>query len=362
MKTTMKTIWLTAGLSVLVACGGSVGSSGSGGASTTTRDLTGSVDGSGGAALAKAAAADSCVADTILATDSAANTTSAAIADDCSFTLSLEVDKSYVISFLLGDTFVATLLYDDGTGGVSGSAFPLLSGSSAIDLGTITFSGTIATPGTNPLSEIDTDGDGEVDSVDSDDDGDGIADSDEVDCDLDGFHDDEDDSSDCATTVDSSVPHVVEAEPRNDPDGNHRVSTDEEVKARVSCVIDQSTVTADSFAIASEDGSDVIECSFEYSGEDSGDEIKCKHESQDFMDDTVYIATMDGVTCEDGTPITAASWTWKTKSLTGGDGVIDDGDGEDDEDSGDDDGVSGDDGDGADDEGEAEDEAEAEDD
>lgn len=340
MQTLMKNMFLcTIGLALLAGCGG--GTSGSD-SQEGTRVVTGTVSGSSGSSnLVTRAASDDCVADTILATDTTGATTSASVADDCSFSLTLATGKSYVVSLLLGDEFVATLIFDSGIEGFSTSSLPLSDGS-LLDLGQITISGTVASAENEALDQCDNDGDGTSDLDDADDDEDGVEDEEEEDCDLDGFDDDEDeDDPDCETENGENEAQVLEVKPRNDPHtdrGDDRVDLDKEVKARLSCTVDRDTVTADTFRVISEDGLHEVACTHEFSGSGrSGNRIACDHESDDFLADTVYVATIDGVMCEDGRTVSPRSWEWLTETSDDDEGDAEDDMDEEDEDDDDDD-------------------------
>ncbi len=309
-------------LSALPACGGS-GSSATGGSEfgNPTRGLTGIVTSGAGGALTKALTS-SCPADSVIATNSTAETTSVAVNDDCSFDLSLETEMAYVLSFTQGSQFVATLIVDNNTGLLNTQTIYLAPGDTTVDLGTIVISNGQATPEHQPAEQNDRDGDGINDFDDDDDDDDGISDVDETDCDLDGFEDDDDsDNSTCGSgsgggssggSGGASDTSIIQVSPS---DGAEHVLLTEQISVRLNCPVDQSTVTNDTFNVSSE--TDTLLCDFNFS--DSGQTIECRHDSQDFLSDTEYSVVIDGITCEDGTPIAARDWSWSTQSSGSGD-------------------------------------------
>lgn len=307
-------------LFLLAGCGGA-GSSGGG---TETREITGTVSSSGTPALKTQTDAD-CAADTVIATDPSGGTTVAEVDELCNFSLTLEIDRSYVISFSKDGVFVATLLFDSGVGGFTGSDLTITAGDEAIALGQITITGNVAIPEFEPEEQTDEDGDGLNDLEDEDDDNDGVEDEiDGEDCDLDGVEEGGEEEESCEEEGD--LARVLEVKPRNDPHpelGEDRVDLDKEVKARISCEVDQTTVTAETFRVESD--SDTIACTFEFSGTgSSGNRIKCKHGSQDFLPDTVYTATIDGVQCLDGRGVEPRSWSWLTEEEDEDEGDVED--------------------------------------
>lgn len=328
MKRLFKLVPVLAGFLTVVGCGGGASETTTE-TTSTTRALTGNVDGGTASVSAlKALANTACLADTVIATDTAAATTTADVAEDCSFSVDLATGKSYAISFLLNGEFVASLIFDSGISGFSGSSLPISDGDTAIDLGTVTFSGSTAIPEIEPLDQIDCDDDGIFDSDDDDDDGDDVSDDEEEDCDLDGVSDDWDESEDddaCTTDL-GDVAQVYEVKPRNDPnpeEGEAFVDLDKEVRARIGCLVDTSTVTDTTFQVASE--SDTIACTFEFSDEgDSHRKIKCKHEDQDFQASTLYTITLDGIQCEDGRGVESRSWSFMTTDEDTSDGDVED--------------------------------------
>lgn len=309
----------------LIACGGAGSSD-----NTTTeesRTLTGSVP-SGDASLTSFTTRQLglCAADAVMATDTAGESTTANVEADCTFSLTLSVGKAYVISLLLDNAFVATLLFDSGVGGFTTSTLPVGAGDGAIDIGTITVSGTVATCDREPLEQNDHDDDGEDDLEDDDDDNDGVNDDEEEDCDLDGHIDDLDEDDSCEADEDrNDEARVLEVKPRNDPHpelGEDRVDLDKEVRARIACTIEQASVNADTFRV--EAVGDVIDCTYEFSGRGRGDTVRCEHDDQDFLADTTYTATLEGVLCEDGRTVKTTSWSWRTETADDDEGDAED--------------------------------------
>lgn len=336
MKPYLKQITLVASVFLLASCGGSGSSSDSttGGGDTTTRVMSGSVLAPTPNVTARVSnlVADDCLADTILATTVAGTTTSATVNNEgCTFSLSLEVDQSYSISLIKDDQFVATLIFDTGSGYSSSNLF-VVGGSTAIDLGAILVNGTVATAENEPLDQNDCDDDGVSDLDDDDDDNDDVRDHDEDDCDLDGVIDDHDDDEDMCDAIDSTTTaQVYEVKPRDeegnddhDDDGEHEgVDLDKDVRARVGCLVDEATVTSETFSVV---GNEVaLVCTYAISTDDSEEEsnIKCLH-SDPFLADTTYTATLDGVMCLDGRTVESVTWTFNTAISDDSDGDSED--------------------------------------
>ncbi len=323
-----KLFLLMIGLSLVAGCGGG-GTSGTASDDTDgdSRTITGSLASGGGGGLIKGLHADDCEADMIIATTTSGETFSADVEEDCSFSLSLSIGQSYVISLAFDDEFIATLIFDSGIFGNTTSILPLSSGG-ILDLGIITIVGRVATPEHEPLDECDYDGDGVDDLEDEDDDEDGVPDEEEEDCDFDGSLDDYDeDEADCEEEGDEEDhAHVLSVKPYDDPDGYDPVDLEREVKARIDCEVDQTSVTDETFYVVSEDGSHAIECSYEFS--DSGENrtrIECDHDDfEDFLPDTFYIAVIDGVMCTDGRLVESMSWTWLTEEVDDDEGCYED--------------------------------------
>lgn len=334
----------------LMACGGASTSATGTTTDSTERAITGNLS-SGGASLATPAlvaggsaaqlTADGCYADTVIATDTTGAAVTADVDAACDFSMELTPGKSYSIGFVLDGSFVASLVFDAGVTGFTSSALPVSDGTGAIDLGAIVLSGNVATSANNPLDECDSDDDGISDLDDSDDDNDGTDDASESDCDLDGVIDDNDDSDDdesCSASFDATTEaRVLEVKPRNDPDtdaGEDFVDLDKEIKARIGCVIDESSVTSETFSVVAGDGTALM-CEYRFSDTDDSSEhqsIKCRHESEDFLPDTDYTITISGVMCEDGRTVQESSWQFHTESAEEADDAPDAEDELDDED------------------------------
>ena len=176
MRHSFKLFSLIASVFLLASCGGGGSSSDSttGGGDTTTRVISGSVlaPAPDVALRVDALVADDCLADTILATTISGTTTSAIVNNEgCGFSLTLDVDQSYSISLIKDEQFVATLIFDTGSGYSSSNLF-VVDGSTTIDLGAILVNGTVATAENEPLDQIDCDDDGVSDLDDDDDDND----------------------------------------------------------------------------------------------------------------------------------------------------------------------------------------------
>lgn len=299
---------------ILSKCGGGSAQGGSEFGNPTTRSLVGTVVSSGSSNISalKASTEGSCPADQAVATSSNGETTLASVQTaDCSFDLDLVTGKSYAISFSLEDTFVATLIVTNAGSSFTSSVVYIASGSTAINLGQVVILNGEALPENEPLEENDRDEDGQSDFDDSDDDGDGISDDDEADCDLDGFLDDDDeDEAECETEDDSDDEQdetsavVREVEPRNNATN---IDLDREIRVRLNCEVDETTVNNTSFAIVAT--GDVIECQFEI----SEDEIRCEHEDQDFLPNTLYTATLTGIACTNDSIVSTTSWSWTTE-------------------------------------------------
>ena len=272
-----------------------------------SRPVMGTVVEDAGASLKKQTTGG-CPADQVIATDSSAQTTLASIDEtECSFDMELVVDRSYVISFVLGDEFVATLIVRKNSSSLRSNVVFIAQAALAMNLGNITIIDNEAFPENEPYSQNDQDEDGTDDFDDEDDDGDGILDDEEEDCDLDGFLDEDDeDDLDCDEDEgdeEDIAEFIVEVSPFNEEEF---VDLDEEISVLFSCEVDEESVTEETFVVQSDD--DALSCEFEFS--DSGEVVTCEHDDQDFLPDTIYTATVDGVTCEDGTGIEADSWSW----------------------------------------------------
>ena len=144
-----------------------------------------------------------CQADGVVATDSSGETITADVASDCSFSIELTIGKAYVVSFIKSDSFVASMIFNNGPGTLPSSVLVVSSGEAAILLGNITITDGVATPENEPAEQNDQDEDGVDDFEDDDDDGDEVSDDEEEDCDLDGFTDGLDEDDDCEAEEES---------------------------------------------------------------------------------------------------------------------------------------------------------------
>lgn len=320
---------------ILGACGGSAAGTD---AASDTRTVSGNL-GTDAALLVSAEAQaltdDGCAADTVIATATDGTSASAAVDSACDFSLALTIGKSYSIGFVLGDVFVASLVFEAGADGSTSSDLPISSGTTDLDLGIITITGNIAVATSNPLSQCDKDDDGDSDYDDSDDDNDGIDDSEERDCDLDGSIDDNDESDDsdddsCSDSIDeSAIAPVISVKPRNDPntdDGEDDVDLDKDVKAKIKCLVDETTLTADTFRVVDAEGN-AISCSYDIELESASyeiDQIRCRHDADPFTADMTYTITLDGLMCLDGRPVESRSWQFHTESSDDDDGDAED--------------------------------------
>lgn len=322
-------LWAPVALAFLAACSG-----GSATGSGETRDVTGTVPAGNNLALVQAQTASSnCRADAILATDTSDDTTSFDVADDCSFSITLGVDKAYILSFVKNDEFVASLEFDTGVSGFGGNTLPIFAGGGVIDLGAITFTGTLASAEHEPLDQIDTDGDGIADRLDDDDDNDGIEDWDENDCDLDGCRDDYDDDSECDPGIRAGQGsgRIIEVRPGR---GNGRVNLNEEIRARIACRVDIDSLTAETFSVVDSDGN-AVDCNYQVSDRTPvTSRAECEPVS-DLSAETTYTVTLNGILCEDSTEVESRTWTFTTRDPHSG-GDDDDHGGDDDEHSEDD--------------------------
>ncbi|HBF12260.1 MAG TPA: hypothetical protein DDW49_02540 [Deltaproteobacteria bacterium] len=261
-----------------------------------------------GSALMKAAIED-CFADQIIATNSQGTSTTATVDDNCGFTLTLAINKSYAVSLVSDGAFVATMIFTNNPNTLPTSIMVLSNGASAVNLGRIfiNLSNNQASPEFEPSSQCDSDDDGEDDFDDEDDDNDGTSDDDEEDCDLDGYFDDHDDDSECEDDEDEedASGDVLEVSPR---DGEDNVDVDEKIVARFDCTLDELTVTNASFAVTDE-ADQAIDCDFDF--EEDQTEVQCDYDGS-LTPLTVYTATINGILCEDGTPVENIEWSWTT--------------------------------------------------
>ncbi|OVE82537.1 hypothetical protein BVY03_00705 [bacterium K02(2017)] len=354
-------LFLTGSLTLLSACGTSSSLTGgieAGNPPDTARDVVGTVS-STTTSLKLLAAVGTCAADKIIATDSAGLTTQADIDSSCMFTLSLFINKSYSFYFSNNDEFVASLIFNNGTNLLNSNVFHLSSGETQVSLGTITITNSLATPEIEPSTQNDQDMDGTSDFEDTDDDGDGTADTSEIDCDLDGITDDKDDDDSSCDSSSTSSPSgsndssgsssdgssstsdnssdesnesddddednddeesstntntatVLQVIPANNNmlnDDNNNISLDQDIEIRFSCSIDTTTVNMTTLNIRDANNDQVV-CEFEY--ESNNTQLECEHDD-DFNPNINYTATIDGITCANGTVISSVSWSFHTE-------------------------------------------------
>lgn len=277
----------------------------------TIREVIGTVANNTSTSANFALASESCPADQIIATDSTAQTTTATINSNCSFSLNLTPQKAYVLSLLLNDSFMATVIFNNNSNTLSSTVIIVSSGTTAIDLGVVTINGSTATPENQPASQSDLDDDDIFDFDDDDDDNNGVSDDAETDCDLDGYqdsYDDDDDSCDDDSedieTEDTEQAIVFEVNPKN---GASNIQTNEDIEARFGCEIDLTTVNNTNFQVTSE--TETITCDFESSSSDT--RIDCEPES-DFEINTTVTVTLNGIQCASGDTVSTITWSFAT--------------------------------------------------
>lgn len=308
----MRGLYLVAACSVgLAACGqvSTVGDPADADTSQGTRTITGTLE--GGAGTSKAATSTGCEADTVIATATDGSTSSAAVDTTCNFSVSVDVGKSYVISFVLDGTFVATLIVDSGVAGFPVTEIQVGDGDATLELGSVTIEGTVATAANDPAEDSDTDGDEINDADDADDDGDDVPDEEE-----------------CEENDVEVQARVLRVQPRK---GAEYVGPFRTVRALFSCRIDPETITPETFRVAA-DG-DEIDCHYRYGRwhrpwwhhlskshralqkhlkRRRMHVVRCQHVEDPFQLNTTYTATIDGVRCLDGRAVAPSEWSWHT--------------------------------------------------
>lgn len=319
---------------------------------------------------------NTCLADIVVAVDTEGAEKIEDLDDQCSFSIGLLPNKAYMFSFEKEDEDAVNLVFNHDEETYPSSYMYLAEGEEDIDLGLIIFEGDEAFPEYEPSEQNDQDGDGIYDDEDPDDDNNGVNDADEVDCDLDGLWDlydndlescgeepiidGADDGDEASTSAEggtstesggtitetggeTAVPttdtegtsssggsdpvqetppaevivytgHVIEVIPRDGQgtDGTKPVKLYQSVGARMSCLIDYSTVTKSTF-IVSDDLENKIDCSYVKKELIQG--IACEHWDNLFLPVTYYTATLDGVMCVDGGYVEPISWSWKSARL-----------------------------------------------
>ena len=191
MKIKTKNLILFFILQTLVACGGEglLGGTEAGNPPVETRTISGQVsESTQNLVRSLLLSGTACPADTVLALDSLAQTTSAELNDSCSFSMTLAVNKAYAISLVKDDVFIASLIFNNTSRSLESTVMLVGSGETEISLGLITISGNRATPQTQPATQNDRDDDGVADYDD---------DEDDLDCDLDDYPDDYDEDEAC---------------------------------------------------------------------------------------------------------------------------------------------------------------------
>lgn len=255
---------------------------------------------------------------TIIATNSQGQQVTGTFDSSCAFEINLPISRAYQIRVLQNSAELAELRFQRGVTQLQTNILYLDSATTALNLGTLQISGSIATPEFEPYERLDQDGDGIFDFDDSDDDDDGISDDEETDCDLDGFFDDEDEDDSCDVSSDSEDDgsdsdsgglsgqgQVLEVTPRNNQTD---VDVERDIEIRFDCAVDDSTV--DSSTITIESDTDDVECSFEIENENT--RVSCEPE-EDFLSSTTYTVTVDGVQCENGNEVEITEWSFTTQ-------------------------------------------------
>jgi len=255
------------------------------------------------------AVGDTCLADRMIAIDSSGTESETTVNESCNFTINLTVNKAYELNFFLNDEFIAFMIFQNKANAIITPVMILSASEIDMDLGQLTCNNFQCTPENEPASQNDQDMDGIFDFDDDDDDDDGELDDAERDCDLDGFIDDFDEAFDenfdCSDDG-GTIADVLDVYPW---DGDAYIDLTQEVFVLFSCVIDSNTVNSSTFVI-SDQSSNLISCDYQIDIE--GDGISCLHDGDPFVFDEIYTATIDGIQCDDATPIPLVSWSWST--------------------------------------------------
>ncbi len=255
-------------------------------------------------------ASGECLANAVVAIDAMdGGRVEADVDANCQFSIDLQVDHAYQLFLMKDGEEVATLHMPSNSAEFTNQFLVVAVGVVDIDLGDITIVNNIAFPEHNPNDH----GDGKDDWSDRD-------------CDLDGKPDDFDDDKQCNDDDDDACATVLKVKPRN---GQENVHLKQKVKAVVSCDIDESTLTSETFKVVAENG-EAIDCVFEIKNHGGKQVIICQHDASLFLAETRYTATLDGVKCEDrckdddwgegkswprpqcGCEIEPKSWSWTT--------------------------------------------------
>ncbi|MBX7149524.1 Ig-like domain-containing protein [bacterium] len=255
----------------------------------TTRNVIGTLTGPGASITATSRTiGDDCGADTLIATNSLAETITASVGSDCSFSITLDIGKAYALALLKDDTFIASFIFNNTLSTISSITLIIADGTDDIDLGNITINGNRAS------CEL------EIEQEDND-------------CDLDGYPDGFDDDESCddnndegdGGSDDETDASILEVSPRN---GENEVSIDEEIEVRFACTLDEATVNNTTFSIT-DDLDNTISCTFDI----EDDQVSCEH-ATNFDLNTVYTVTLSGITCNDATEIPETSWSFTTET------------------------------------------------
>lgn len=262
---------------------------------------------------------DGCVADAVTAADVNSDyVVTGSVSEDCTFELELETGRTYQFSFEKDDAFVAHMVFTDSDS-LQTNSFLLSAADSILNFGNILFNGQTATPENEPAAQNDEDGDGTPDSEDLDSDGDGTLDLLELDCDLDGIADDLD--SDLSTCVEDVIDdtevlltRILEVFPHNLSGISNiltAVSINAPIQARFDCEVDPATVNSTTFSVVNS-LNQAVACTYAYSSNNRV--VTCNHPSN-FLNLTVYTATVEGVACVDAEPIGETAWSFRTIGL-----------------------------------------------
>ncbi len=290
----------------LPACNGATGGAEAG---NPNRTVIGSLSSPGAAALSLSSASG-CAADHVIATNSRGQSSSSAVAADCSFELTLHAPEAYRLDFTTSGQTTASMQFNNSSKRFLSPVMNLSPGDNTIFLDRVTLKNGVATPSSEPAAQNDQDRDGIPDLSDDDDDNDGILNEDEPDCDLDGIIDDFDQDT---TTCTPGPQLVLEVTPRNGEGletHGAKVKINDVIRLRFACPVDVTKLLVSNLEIFPEgDAKNLLVCAFGTTG--SGKQVQCDH--PDLLSDTIYHAHMEGVHCEDGTDVPAVTWEWKTE-------------------------------------------------
>lgn len=238
---------------------------------------------------AKTDGSASCPADTIVAVDSQGSEFAAAIADDCSFNLMLAIGEQYALVLTRDGEFVAGVAFPTSLNPFTTATLPIGDSGVTIALGTITIAGTVGTAG-------------EFEAPVDDDDALAVLPEGQV-----------------LAVRPHRMPHCGQLDGDLRQRRCYRVGLSRPVVALISCRVDRSTVTSDTFVVQDEAGTRIA-CEYDFKQWRTDKHvrrhhhriIRCKHSSDLFLHNTLYTATLDGVRCEDGRPVETFSWQFLT--------------------------------------------------